>query len=412
MSTTSVFDVCVVGAGLWGSGAAKYCSERDGISVCLVGPSEPKTQQDRLSSRVFGAHHDEERIYRTSDPIFEWGELARRSVEKYRDIELTTGLSFHEEVGCMFVTVKGSNYHNRTSEFAKNNVHTKDISHAEALHRIELLSLDMLTSKHGEEGVVTLLQETEAGHMNPRKLLAAQLQIARSRGCEVVNDVVNHVIDHEDEDIIEIVTDSNRVIKARRVLLCTGAYTAVGGLLPRGQVLDLKLTKQQVVFIEVSEKDRKKLSGMPVIILHEDRDYGRDGYILPPIQYTNGKYYLKIGHHTVGEEELSSNEELVAWFRSQGTSETEIRLSRNIRQLFPELVPLSTHSETCVTVTTPTRKLYCDMVTPRLGVLVGGNGWGAKSSDEIGRMGAGMILSGSWDHDMPQDVFKAMWKKS
>ena len=48
--------------------------------------------------------------------------------------------------------------------------------------------------------------------------------------------------------------------------------------------------------------------------------------------------------------------------------------------------------------------------TARLGVLVGGNGYGAKSSDEIGRMGANMILQGAWDYDMPKEVFKAQWK--
>ena len=50
------------------------------------------------------------------------------------------------------------------------------------------------------------------------------------------------------------------------------------------------------------------------------------------------------------------------------------------------------------------------MVAPGLGVLVGGNGSGAKSSDEIGRMGANMILKGDWDYDMPRDKVRVQWK--
>ncbi len=42
----------------------------------------------------------------------------------------------------------------------------------------------------------------------------------------------------------------------------------------------------------------------------------------------------------------------------------------------------------CAVGLTPTTQLYVDMVTPGLGVALGGCGYAAKSSDEIGRMAA------------------------
>lgn len=38
------FDVCVIGAGLWGSAAARHLSQSPGMKVCLIGPEEPKKE--------------------------------------------------------------------------------------------------------------------------------------------------------------------------------------------------------------------------------------------------------------------------------------------------------------------------------------------------------------------------------
>lgn len=39
-------------------------------------------------------------------------------------------------------------------------------------------------------------------------------------------------------------------------------------------------------------------------------------------------------------------------------------------------------------------------------VCTGGCGAAAKSSDEIGRMGALLVSRGAWNHDLPSDLFK------
>lgn len=60
---------------------------------------------------------------------------------------------------------------------------------------------------------------------------------------------------------------------------------------------------------------------------------------------------------------------------------------------------------------TPTDRPYIDKVHAQLGVAIGGNGYAAKSSDEIGRLAACMMTEG-WNSEIPQDVFKLRLRHS
>lgn len=60
---------------------------------------------------------------------------------------------------------------------------------------------------------------------------------------------------------------------------------------------------------------------------------------------------------------------------------------------------LSHHGDACVTMVTPTNHPYIDKVTPSLGVAIGDNGWAGKSSDEIGRVAALMMMNDTWTYD-------------
>ncbi|KAI8486572.1 hypothetical protein Bbelb_358070 [Branchiostoma belcheri] len=133
-------------------------------------------------------------------------------------------------------------------------------------------------------------------------------------------------------------------------------------------------------------------------------------HILPPIRYLDGKYYLKIGHGGRWEALLHSEEQVRDWFLSGGDPDAIRVMAAALMELVTGtcahvtgVKPLSIHGDACVTVKTPTEQLYVAMVTPSLGVALGGNGWAAKSCDEIGRMAAKMILKGQWDHDLPGD---------
>ena len=66
------------------------------------------------------------------------------------------------------------------------------------------------------------------------------------------------------------------------------------------------------------------------------------------------------------------------------------------RNLFSDFVPVSLHTDICVTTKTPSRFPYIDLLEPTLGVALGGNGHAGKSCDEIGRLAAQLITTGYW----------------
>ena len=101
---TPAFDVAIIGAGLFGSAAARHLSEISD-SVALIGPAEPA---DRRSHQgVFASHYDASRLIRIIDPNLVWGTLAKRSIRRYRDIEQRSGIDFKRDIGYMMVTPGG-----------------------------------------------------------------------------------------------------------------------------------------------------------------------------------------------------------------------------------------------------------------------------------------------------------------
>ena len=70
-------------------------------------------------------------------------------------------------------------------------------------------------------------------------------------------------------------------------------------------------------------------------------------------------------------------------------------LQRALREVAPSLDIRSTRFTPCPIADTATSYPYVDLVADRLSVVMGGNGKAAKSSDEIGRLGAALIRTGT-----------------
>jgi len=61
-----------------------------------------------------------------------------------------------------------------------------------------------------------------------------------------------------------------------------------------------------------------------------------------------------------------------------------------------------------VVTTTPSDNPYIDLIDDgRMVVALGGNGRAAKSSDEIGRIAADLLLAGAWtESEYPREEFR------
>ena len=54
-----VYDICVVGAGLWGSAAAYHIAGNPEIKMCLIGPGEPSEQVNDILVLVCDSYRND-----------------------------------------------------------------------------------------------------------------------------------------------------------------------------------------------------------------------------------------------------------------------------------------------------------------------------------------------------------------
>ncbi|XP_071486154.1 monomeric sarcosine oxidase-like [Diadema antillarum] len=407
------YDVCIVGAGMTGSAAARWLSTEKGVRVCLLGPLEPTEEELQDPRRtIFGSHYDEARIVsevcaRRRDST--WPVVVRRSIDRFKDLERETGVNFYHEVGCVF------------KAFADDvtRVHTLLPSHSNT-RKLTLEELSELFPylQSDDSRFHAILEPQKAGYISPRKYILANEIIAKRNGCDVIRDIASEVTRHHDPSLgayMRVVTQNGgRTITAKRVLLCPGGFVNFERLLPDPLIeVDLTPMTEMAVLIELQEKDARRMAKMPSMLVYlPDSNDHRNSYILPPVKYPDGKYYLKVGHDSDWNRPLYSSREVAEWYRSR--TEDNFQAFQSIYLRIYESVtgfrPKSLRSMFCVTTYTPTGQFYCDMVSPTLGLIAAGNGAGAMAADEIGRTGARMILKGAWDSDLPAEEFKIRWK--
>ncbi len=379
---TGRFRYIVVGRGMMGAAAARYLSKwTDGVA--LIGPTEPADY--RRHDGVFASHYDEARITRTIDPDPVWARLANRSIARYGEIAAESGLDFYAETGCLLVGRKpaapSSYVANVLSAAQKLSVSTETLADAELRERFAYFSFPKES-----EGV---WEPKNAGYINPRRLVQAQALIAERQGTTLIPETVSSI--RQEGDSVTVETVEGRSYQADKVLVAAGGFSINENLLPRR--LDLKVYARTVAFFEVDQQTFERWGTVPSLIWKWRE--GEDGiYLLPPVRYPDGKLYLKIG----GDPDdllLPTEPEVRAWFKTGGRDSTKRRLTEIIANLMPQLDVSRTSMAACVTSFTPTGYPAIAMTNAnRIGILSGGCGAAAKSSDEIGRLGAELLHNG------------------
>ena len=165
-------------------------------------------------------------------------------------------------------------------------------------------------------------------------------------------------IDVNDPDSIKDESGKISKIKSKKVLYSPGAYLnivdLIQPLLPK-ELKDskpaLKLTTQTVAFLEVPPEEAKRLKKMPTIVTYYPYGKLQGTYILPPILYPDGKYYLKLGHHNYFESIVTNREEMQKWYEKGTGNEEAVETLANfiIKEFIPDLHVLSIQGGCCVT---------------------------------------------------------------
>jgi sarcosine oxidase len=372
----------VIGKGMMGAAAARYLSQwSDGVA--LIGPGEPKHPTQHRG--VFASHYDEARITRTIDPDPVWALLANRSIARYRDIETASGTTFYHPVGCLMVGPERASGHSYIGGIVD--------AAAQLDVGIEMMDNAALAAAFPhfgfEAGCEGVYQVSDAGYINPRALVAAQVALAERQGAEVIAETAVSLRDANGMAVVETV--EGRTYFADKVLLAAGGFSVAQGLLPRS--LDMAVYARTITFFHIPDEELAAFQGMPSLI-YEPRDGRNHIYMLPPVRYPDGKVYLKIGGDP-DDLRVTADEDMRAWFRNGGRASVGDHHAAIMEMLVPGVERSRMSTGACVVAKTPSGyPLIGYTESPRIGVLTGGCGTAAKSSDEIGKLGAELLFHG------------------
>lgn len=217
----------------------------------------------------------------------------------------------------------------------------------------------------------------------------------------------SEVVSVEDgPDRVVVRTIDGHLVRAGRALVAAGGFSLSQALLPRA--LDLAVKARTVLFAEVGADDLPIYQGMPSLIgaaPEQERSY----YLLPPVAYADGRHYIKIGGDPT-DRILASEPAIRDWFRGGANAEAAEHMRGLLAETIPDLRPVSTHYSPCVTAFTRHGYPYIGFVSDRIAVLTGGNGQAAKSSDEIGRLGAVLVADGRLEADEYETDFAVAYR--
>ncbi len=371
-----------------GASAAAYLAER-GKDVALVAAGEGGAH-GRYSS-----HGDVSRVARkwSNDPV--WAQLGRRSLSRFRDIESSTGVSFFTDVGSLLVVAEDAAAQHRSLEQVLAGPDSDSFEHlscAQLRHRFSYLNVG--------DGSVGVLEPTAAGYFDPRAFVTAQIRRGQRRGLTHIEAPMEDLGTANGGGHLITLADGGS-IHGQHVLLAVGAYSRFESWSPVAH--DLTVFGRTIIHVEVEDGLRRSLRGMPSVRLH-GASHGY--YMVPPMQYPDGRWYLKIGGGP-RTEVLASKTALQQWCAGEGDPAVAEMLLAKAQEVIPDLVAVDVRPQTCIITVPPGGHPYITRGDTGIGVLTGGNGAGAKSGDELGRLAAAM-MSGEpdWAEDYGDGVFE------
>lgn len=381
---TQNFDVIVVGKGMMGAAAARHLALA-GVKTLLIGPPEPGDFASHTG--VFASHYDQGRITRQLDRDPVWARLASQSIARYGEIADQGEAEFFYQTGGLIAG--NSDYIASVAQIGRDQ--------AVPFETLDGQDLGARFPFFGFPDGTFGLFEPESGYINPRTLVAAQTRAAIKAGATLVEEEVATI--STGADGVSASTVAGNIFQADQIILATGAFTQ--GVL--ASALPLNINPRTVVMAELDAQGLSDLGAMPTLIF-EDETGRSEPYILPPIPYPDGKTYVKIGGD-ITSAYLAGPEAAKTWFHGTGSEDGRTALMTALFELMPHLTPVSTHTAPCVTALTDSGRPLVRFVENRVIALTGGNGAGAKSSDEIGRLGAVLAQTGTLANEPYGDVF-------
>jgi sarcosine oxidase len=352
--------------------------------VVGIGTSEPEDWSRH--DGPFASHYDAGRITRILDASPIWAELARRSIAEYPTIADGSGIDFHHPVGVLWSAQPSG---------------LDELQPVAGTHGIEMQLLpaaDRATPHVAlDPANDTVMEPDPAGYIDPRAMVGAQQRMARLQGAELIDE---QVLDVTGGSIANVRTESSS-IRARTVVVAAGAYS--GSLLEGPPIIPIA---EAVVLGEVTEAAAHRMQDMPCLIHQNDPSGQVDVYLIPPVRYPDGRWYIKLGAETALDQPLRTEDDVRRWMAGADVVSHERHLVDLLTGLVPNAQFRGFDVKPCFYARTPSRLPYVDHLNPSVVVAAGGNGRAAKSADAIGSLAARLALTGDWDDPLPSTAFE------
>lgn len=374
------YDTIVIGNGLFGSAAACYLAKA-GQNVLLAGPDE--INQKNTDADVFSSHYDSGRVTRVFGWDEQWTEWNYETQKELRNIETQTGIKCFEDEGCLYVTTyQDDNQPALAKQFSTHSGYsTCDIQFLDSTQLKEKYPAFYFDSPTG-----AYIEKSFAGHLNPRTLIAARNTIFTNDGGTIIR---KKIIATETGDICKVITADNLIYTAKNILYCCGAFH---NFLPGVPLLSLLLKSETVLLAGVSETVAKSLSKLPALLYEIETPEYEGVYMIQPVLYPDGNYYLKIGANLHSDIFFKHQQQIKDWFLKTPPQQNKEILIKVLEKLLPGLEFTCYIPKPCIITRTSNRLPYICALDKNIFVCTGGNGYGAMSSGGIGKAAAAMVL--------------------
>lgn len=387
-------DAIVIGGGLIGSAATRYLSAAM-ADVVLVTPDRAAA----TGGGPFSSHDDDSRIVRRTTRDLTWATLTDRTLTAIGELERGTGRRvLWPRAGLHVAPLHAA------SPF---------LAAADAIVPALAVPCTWLPSTAAIEAAVPqvalpepcrgLLEAPPAGVLAPHALIAVQLEVAARQGATVIEGVVATL--RTQADHVRVVLRGGRELRARKVLITAGAYCRDRGLVPAG--LDVRVKSEITVKLGVGPSDAARLAGLPTVVYECVRPTLDTLYLVPPWEGNPGE--LKLGCNTAIDRWLESGQAMDDWVARGDAQPAVAAMVQAAVQLLGLRQPVKARAHRCLVTYTPSGWPMIDELEPGLFVATGGNGLGAKSSDGLGALAAGLVLEDRWpDETLPATHFRAV----
>lgn len=387
-----IYDSIIIGRGLIGSAAAKYIS-RSQKNVALIGPDEATALDEQI---VFSSHYDQARIQAILGKDAVTTRLNQQSANEYALLEKEANINFHSKEGCLTVFLENTDLHlDRYAKMA--NEFKVNVCLFESAQTLKKSYPDFNFPSQAKG----IYETSPAGHINPRLLIKAQQKIFEKSGGVIFNKTIKDIA--YENDMLKVTSFDNEIFYAKKVLVAAGAFSNFFNLIK--EKLSLRLKSETTIWAKVSEEDAQRLITLPSLLYKIDEPAMQDIYLVRPVKYPEGNFYLKMGANLPEDFHFSNLTEIQEWFKN-GQSLNIASLENALRLLLPGLSVSDCFQKKCIVCYTSHGKPYIGPVDDKgLFIAAGGNGYGAMSSDALGKIASHVVSQNCFPTDFSANDF-------